>query len=112
MRQSLGMRWWLGITLLMAGTALGQQAPAAGQSAKHPFTANDWASLHTATAAAVSPDGMILYHVTFGGEKGPTHNEWWTMKADGSQAAKLEVSDDFTPMGFTADGSRLYGAWK
>src|SRR3984885_6453190 len=113
MRQSLAMRCWLGITLFMAGTASGQQgAPALGQPAKHPFTANDWATLRSARAAAVSPDGMILYHVTFGGEKGPTHDEWWTIEADGSQAAKLEVSDDFSPMGFTADGDKLYGAWK
>ncbi len=113
MRQSLAMRCWLGITLLMAGTALGQQGtPASGQPAKHPFTANDWATLRSARAVAVSPDGMILYHVTFGAEKGPTRDEWWTIEADGSQAAKLEVSDDFSPMGFTADGGKLYGAWK
>jgi dipeptidyl aminopeptidase/acylaminoacyl peptidase len=105
MRKSLVIHWWLGITLLMAGTALGQPA-------KHPFTANDWAALRSATAAAVSVDGTILYHVTFGGEKGPTHNEWWTIAADGSQAAKLEISDDFSPMGFMADGGKLYGAWK
>jgi dipeptidyl aminopeptidase/acylaminoacyl peptidase len=105
MRQSLAMRCWLGITLLMTVTA-------SGQPAKHPFTANDWAALRDARAAAVSSDGVILYHVTFGGEKGPTHDEWWTIAADGSQAAKLEVSDDFTPMGFTADGGKLYGAWK
>jgi dipeptidyl aminopeptidase/acylaminoacyl peptidase len=105
MRKSLVIHWWLGITLLMAGTALGQPA-------KHPFTANDWAALRSASAAAVSVDGTILYHVTFGGEKGPTHNEWWTIAADGSQAAKLEISDDFSPMGFMADGGKLYGAWK
>jgi hypothetical protein len=63
MRKSLVIHWWLGITLLMAGTALGQPA-------KHPFTANYWAALRSARAAAVSVDGTILYHVTFGGEKG------------------------------------------
>jgi hypothetical protein len=105
MRQKLAMRWWPGITLLMLATALGQPA-------KHPFTANDWATLRSAKAAAVSPDGLILYHVTFGGEKGPTRDEWWTIAADGSQPAKLEVSDDFSPLGFTADGGKLYGAWK
>ena len=95
----------LGIALLVAGTAF-------GQTAKHPFTAHDWATLRSARAAAVSPDGTILYHLTFGAEKGPTLNEWWTIAADGSHAAKLEVSDDFSPMGFTADGDKLYGAWK
>lgn len=113
MRQSYEMRWWLVITLFMAGTALGQQAaPAAGQRAKHPFTADDWSNLRSAMATAVSPDGTILYHVTFGAEKGPTHNEWWTTAADGSHTVQLELSDDFSPLGFTADGGKLYGAWK
>jgi hypothetical protein len=103
MKQNLGR--CLGIALLAVGTAF-------GQAAKHPFTAHDWATLRSARAAAVSPDGTILYHLTFGGEKGPTLNEWWTIAADGSRDAKLEVSDDFSPMGFTADGAKLYGAWK
>ena len=103
MKQNLGR--CLGIALLVAGTAF-------GQAAKHPFTAHDWATLRSARAAAVSPDGTILYHLTFGAEKGPTLNEWWTIAADGSHAAKLEVTDDFSPMGFTADGDKLYGAWK
>jgi dipeptidyl aminopeptidase/acylaminoacyl peptidase len=47
----------LGITLLVAGTAF-------GQAAKHPFTAHDWATLRSARATAVSPDGTILYHLT------------------------------------------------
>jgi dipeptidyl aminopeptidase/acylaminoacyl peptidase len=34
------------------------------------------------------------------------------MAADGKQASKLEVSDDFSPYGFTDDGSGLYGGWK
>ncbi len=95
----------LGIALLLAGTAF-------GQAAKHPFTPHDWATLRSARAAAVSPDGTILYHLTFGGEKGPTLNEWWTIAADGSHAAKLDVTDDFSPMGFTSGGDKLYGAWK
>jgi dienelactone hydrolase len=95
----------LGIALLLAGTVF-------GQAAKHPFTAHDWATLRSARAAAVSPDGTILYHLTFGGEKGLTLNEWWTIAADGSHAAKLEVTDDFSAMGFTSDGGKLYGAWK
>ncbi len=51
--------------------------------------------LRSARVAAVSPDGTILYRVTFGGDKGPTHTEWWTIAADGSHAAKLDLQDDF-----------------
>ncbi len=103
MKQNLGR--CLGIVLVMAGMAF-------GQAAKHPFTAHDWASLRSARATAVSPDATVLYHLTFGAEKGPTLNEWWTIAPDGSHAAKLDVTDDFSPMGFTSDGDKLYGAWK
>jgi dipeptidyl aminopeptidase/acylaminoacyl peptidase len=53
-----------------------------------------------------------LYNVSYGGDKGPTRNEWWTIGADGANAAKLDLSDDFSPMGFTPDGGKLYGAFK
>jgi dipeptidyl aminopeptidase/acylaminoacyl peptidase len=82
------------------------------EAAKHPFAAKDWAALHSAGAAAVSPDGTILYQVTFGGDHGPTKREWWTMAPDGSHAAKLDLPEDFMPMGFTHDGHGLFGAWK
>ena len=112
MRQRYVMCRCLMTALLMAVAAWGQNAASpAAPSAKHPFTAKDWSTLRSAQATAVSPDGTILYRVTFGGEKGPTHSEWWTIAPDGSQAAKLEISDDFSPMGFTADGAKLYGAW-
>ena len=79
--------------------------------AKAPFTAEDWAALHSASATAVASDGAILYRVSYGAEKGPTHNEWWTIGADGAHAAKLKLAEDFTPMGFSRDGHSLYGAW-
>jgi dienelactone hydrolase len=98
------MQWML-LAFLLAETI-------SAQPIKHPFDAKDWAALRTAHAAAVSKDGTILYHVTFGAEKGPTKSEWWTIAPDGAHAAKLELSDDFSPYGFTADGGGLYGGWK
>lgn len=80
--------------------------------AHHPFTASDWAHLRSAGAMAVSPNGTILYVVTFGGEKGPTHREWWTIQPDGSHPAKLDLPDGFSPVGYTRDGNSLYGAWE
>ncbi|MFZ0747396.1 MAG: S9 family peptidase [Terracidiphilus sp.] len=94
----------------LLGLVLGAAAMA-GAQAESPFTAKGWAGLHSAGAAAVAADGTILYRVTFGGEKGPTHTEWWTMDADGGHPAKLNLSEDFTPMGFSRDGHSLYGAW-
>jgi dipeptidyl aminopeptidase/acylaminoacyl peptidase len=94
--------------LTLAATAPGQtSAPA-----KHPFAAKDWASMRSAGATAVSPDGTILYVVTFGGDRGPTQREWWTIQPDGARATKLDLPEGFSPMGFTRDGHSLYGAWE
>ena len=93
--------------LFFALTSSPQTTPA-----KHPFTAKDWAALHSAGVTAVSPNGDILYQVSHGGEKGPTHQEWWTVAPDGSNPAKLDLPEGFLPMGFTRDGHGLYGSWK
>ncbi len=77
-----------------------------------PFTAKDWATLHSARAAAISGNGTILYAVTYGAEKGETHTDWWTIGSDGNNAKNLEVPEGFRPMGFTLDGHSLYGEWK
>jgi dipeptidyl aminopeptidase/acylaminoacyl peptidase len=103
---------WILVAVLLAETVRGGQAPPANPPGKHAFSAKDWSVVRSARAIAVSRDGLILYHVAFGGEKGPTHSEWWTIAADGTHAAKLELSEDFSPLGFSADGSGLYGKWK
>jgi hypothetical protein len=47
---------------------------AATQSARHTFTVDDAATLRSAAAVAVSPDGKsVLYRVRFGGAKGPNN---------------------------------------
>lgn len=80
---------------------------------KHgPFTAKEWAGLHSARAAAVSAQGTILYAVSHGAEKGPTHTDWFLVGADGNNAKKLEMPEGFHPMGFMRDGQSLYGGWK
>ncbi len=82
-------------------------------SATHPFTADDWAAIHTARAAAISPDGnSILYEVDFGAAKGRTNHEWHLIRPDGSEHRKLELPADFQPFGFTRDGAALYGSYK
>jgi len=93
-------------------TSAQQGAVAQQKPAKHPFAAKDWAALRSAGAAAISSDRTILYLVTFGGDQGPTHKEWWTIAPDGSHATKLNLPEDFSPKGFTGDGQSLYGTWK
>lgn len=82
-------------------------------SGKHPFGFQDWAALHSARAAAVSPDGnVILYSVSFGAEKGRTTTEWHVISPNGADSKKLDLPPDFSPFGFTSNGSALYGSYK
>lgn len=104
------LRACLSVTLTIGFTAAAL-AQTAAPSGKHPFGPKDWAALHSATAAAVAPDGTILYLVTFGGDAGPTRKEWWTIAPDGAHATKLDLPKGFSPIGFTPDGHGYYGAW-
>jgi dipeptidyl aminopeptidase/acylaminoacyl peptidase len=77
---------------------------------RHPFTADDAATLRHAQAVAVSPDGKtILYKVVFGGSKGPDQTEWKLIAPSGGATQNLTIPDKFKPSGFTGDGKALYG---
>jgi dipeptidyl aminopeptidase/acylaminoacyl peptidase len=85
-----------------------------GQStdhAKHPFTFDDVVALRSATPIAIAPDGTgILTRIDFGAPKGPTRHEWRIIDADGRSGRGIELPENFTPFGFTADGG-LYGGY-
>jgi dipeptidyl aminopeptidase/acylaminoacyl peptidase len=84
-----------------------------GQSSKHPFSADDWASLRSAAPVAVAPDGAtILCRISFGGEKGEDQHQWHLMRPDGSNSRTLELPELFTPFGFMPDGGALYGSYE
>ena len=83
---------------------------AARGAEKHPFNGDDWTALRSAAAIAVSPDGhTILYRVSHGVLKGPTKDEWRLIGADGKDSRELKLPEHFSPLGFTRDGSGLYG---
>jgi dipeptidyl aminopeptidase/acylaminoacyl peptidase len=87
--------------------------PAATQSARHPFTFEDAATLHDAAAVAVSPDGKtILYSVRFGAAKGPDNTEWHLIPVAGGESRHLTIPEKFEPTGFTHDGSAIYGMFE
>jgi len=68
---------------------------ASPQTGKHAFTADDWAALHSAAAVAVAPNGTtILWKASWGGEKGPTNEEWRLIATDGTNARKLIAADN------------------
>jgi len=82
-------------------------------NSRHPFTFDDAASLRSANAVAVSPDGQnILYRVRFGGAKGPDQTEWNMIAASGGASRHLNIPEKFKPAGFTRDGSALYGTYE
>jgi hypothetical protein len=86
---------------------------ASAQTSRHPFTFDDAASLHSASAVAVSPDGKtVLYRVRFGGSRGPDNTEWHLIPAVGGDSRHLTVPEKFRPAGFTRDGSALYGTYE
>jgi dipeptidyl aminopeptidase/acylaminoacyl peptidase len=86
--------------------------PASAQS-KHPFIFDDAASLHRATAVAVSPDGKsVLHRVEFGGAKGPDNTEWHLIATSGGESQHLNIPEKFHPAGFTRDGVALYGTYE
>lgn len=83
---------------------------AQGQSSRHAFAFDDAASLHSAAAVAVSPDGKtVLYEVRFGGHKGPTNTEWNLIATTGGDSRHLNLPEKFKPSGFTREGTALYG---
>ncbi|HKU27272.1 MAG TPA: hypothetical protein VJQ54_17500, partial [Candidatus Sulfotelmatobacter sp.] len=99
------MRTIVFITSLLAAAFCAAQAP------RHSFTFDDAASLHSASALAVSPDGKtVLYAVRFGGHKGPTNTEWNLIPITGGESRHLTIPEKFKPSGFTADGTALYGS--
>jgi hypothetical protein len=80
------------------------------QSTRHAFGFDDAASLRSAAAVAVSPDGKKpLYRVQFGGHKGPTNTEWNLIPAGGGDSRHLNLPEKFKPTGFTRYGTALYG---
>ena len=87
--------------------------PAVTQNARHPFTFDDAATLHSAVAVAISPDGKsILYRVTYGGVKGPDSTEWRLVSPTGGESHHLNIPEKFKPAGFTRDGSALFGLYE
>ncbi|MGB7283923.1 MAG: S9 family peptidase [Candidatus Acidiferrum sp.] len=101
------------LVLALAFAAALAFGPAQTRAAeKHPFGVDDYSALHGADAIAVSPDGKrILYDVRTDGTKGPTKHEWRLIDATGENSRKLDLPQDFAPMGFTKDG-KLFGSYE
>ena len=98
--------------ILVSAALLSVSIAAGAQSTRHAFTFDDAASLRSAAAVALSPDGKsILYRVRFGGSKGPDNTEWQLILAAGGESRHLNLPEKFHPVGFTRDGGALYGVY-
>lgn len=98
------------IALLVAGLVTAPY-PGAGQAvASHPFGSDDVIGLRQANAVAVSPDGItVLYRVSYFEGAGPRKVEWHTIDASGDHERKLNLPEQFSPVGFMPNGAALYG---
>jgi dipeptidyl aminopeptidase/acylaminoacyl peptidase len=98
------------IALLVAGLAMVPH-PGAGQAtATHPFGLDDVTGLRQANAVALSPDGnTVLYRLSYFERTGPQKVEWHTIDASGDHDRKLNLPEQFRPVGFMPDGAALYG---
>lgn len=80
---------------------------------KHPFSIDDYSALHHARAVSISPDDKtILYVVSRDGDKGPPRDEWRLIEVSGENSRKLELPENFKPVGFMKDGAHLYGLYQ
>jgi len=99
--------------LFLSALLLAVSITAGAQSTRHPFTVDDAATLRSAAAVAVSPDGKnVLYRVHFGGSKGPDNTEWQLIAVEGGESRHLTIPEKFKPAGFTRDGAALYGMYE
>jgi dipeptidyl aminopeptidase/acylaminoacyl peptidase len=78
---------------------------------KHPFGLDDFAALRGASATSISPDGkQVLYNVFWNGTSGPAFKEeWHLVDISGANDRKLDLPEQFKPIGFMKEGKSLYG---
>ena len=80
--------------VLVAFVVITATSIVSAQSSRHAFTFDDAATLRSASAVSVSPDGKsALYAVRFGGSKGPTNTEWNLIPIAGGESRHLNLPD-------------------
>ena len=101
------------VTALCAASLLFALPIFAAPEERHPFVWDDFVALREARTISVSPDGkIVLFEVSFQGDKGPTKHEWRLVDASGENNRKLDLPESFHPEGFTKDAASLYGTFE
>ncbi|HEV2441514.1 MAG TPA: S9 family peptidase [Steroidobacteraceae bacterium] len=98
--------------LIAAACGLAHPAIARATPA-HPFGVDDLASLRNASAIAIDPAGKhVLYDVAYFGATGPEKHQVHEIGIAGDGDRVLSLPEKFTPAGFMADGTTLYGGYE
>jgi dipeptidyl aminopeptidase/acylaminoacyl peptidase len=91
----------------LAHSVTAQAAPA------HPFGVDDLATLRSARAIAVDPAGKhVIYATAYFGTTGPQKHQMHEIGITGDGDRVLSLPEEFTPAGFLADGSTVYGGYE
>jgi len=97
----------------VVAAASGLVAPLVAHAApKHAFGVDDLAGLRSAHGIAIDPAGRhVLYVVNYFGPTGPEKQQVHEIGTAGDGDRVLPLPEQFTPAGFMADGSTLYGGY-
>ena len=98
----------------LVAAACGLAHPLTAQAAApHAFGVDDLSSLRSARPLAIDPAGKhVLYAVTYFGPTGPEKHQLHEIGIAGDGDRVLALPEHFTPAGFMADGSTLYGGYE
>lgn len=99
---------------IATAAACGLSDPLIAQaSPTHVFSADDLSSLRSAYGVAVDPAGKhVLYVVNYFGTTGPQKHQVHEIGITGDGDRVLPLPEPFTPAGFLADGTTLYGSYE
>lgn len=98
----------------VVAAASGVAHPFIAQAAPtHVFGVDDLSRLRDASPIAIDPAGRhVLYDVTYFGATGPEKDQVHEIGLGGDGDRVLSLPEQFTPAGFMADGSTLYGGYQ
>jgi dipeptidyl aminopeptidase/acylaminoacyl peptidase len=98
---------------IVAAAACGlAHPPVARASSTHPFGLDDLVNMRRAHAIAIDPAGKhVIYVVSYFGASGPEKHQVHEIGTGGEGDRTLSLPEQFTPAGFLADGSTLYGGY-
>jgi dipeptidyl aminopeptidase/acylaminoacyl peptidase len=101
------------LSAVIAAACAFAHPPVARATPAHPFGVDDLGNLRNASAIAIDPAGKhVLYDVGYFGATGPEKHQVHEIGIAGDGDHVLSLPEKFTPAGFMADGTTLYGGYE